>query len=317
MAKKEFYEFNQAKMPGEFNQNREISSNSEFRENSERFYHADEFNQKADSRLGRFKVKIKMKNATPTPLSSAASAFLTPLVIAVTVSAVIITSVVTKEVHKHIISDWITDVAPTCLQQGHRYRECLDCGKILEEEIIPLSEHRFSENYVVVKEPTCQDEGLEVIRCEVCGLEKESRTIARLDHEASQIIVDAAPSCTQSGHQHTECIYCGILLSEEDLPAQGHKYGSWSVTKEATCLAAGKRERVCSVCGKRESQNIARIRHYFVLNNDEYYREDLDKFMYCIHCLKDPGELGFLLTEGENGYDVLNSDESLYQRIPY
>ena len=37
----------------------------------------------------------------------------------------------------HTASDWIVDVEATTTATGHQYKECIVCGKVLEEEDIP------------------------------------------------------------------------------------------------------------------------------------------------------------------------------------
>lgn len=42
----------------------------------------------------------------------------------------------TTEVEAHTASEWITDIQPSSIENGHRYKACTVCGYILEEETI-------------------------------------------------------------------------------------------------------------------------------------------------------------------------------------
>ncbi len=315
MEKKEVHSYRDVQQFNEFTSINQGKSQSEFNQNSERFYHDDEFNRKADFRTSRFKLKKKAVKADSNIIESL-QALIKPLVIALSVTVAVVVPTVIRESHHHSPSDWIIDVPATCTQVGSRHVECLECGAILKTEEIPLAEHQFSADFIVEKEATCTEEGYEVIRCTVCGLEKERRVIEMLEHVPSEVIVDLPATCTEEGHQHIECLNCGLILSEENIAAAGHKYGSWKTTRSATCSRTGIREHTCSVCGEKETETIAKIKHYFVLNDGQWGRDDCD-FIYCRYCLKGPFALGFLVGEYTEYYEVQTQSGALYQRVYY
>ena len=54
---------------------------------------------------------------------------------------------VTTAKTEHQPSEWITDKEATEYEEGHRYKNCLICGEILEEETIPaLSKQNSADN---------------------------------------------------------------------------------------------------------------------------------------------------------------------------
>ncbi|MBR0138049.1 MAG: hypothetical protein IJM15_06525 [Erysipelotrichaceae bacterium] len=312
MEKKEVYYYKPSQEYAEFTTNDPVKAQSEFNQNAERFYHDDEFNQKADFKTSKFKLKKAVKKAE-TDIIETVKGLIKPLVVAVTVSTVVIVPTVIDNSHKHTVSDWIIDTPATCTQTGLMHKECLECGEVLRTEEIPMEEHQFTDGFVVEVEPSCTHEGYEVIRCTVCGFEKERHVLEMTEHVPSEVIIDADPSCTEEGHQHIECLICGTVLSEETEPAIGHKFGSWKTTKRATCLRTGTRERTCSRCGEKETETIDKIKHYFILNENP----DIPYLIVCRYCHKDPGAYGLLIGEGSDGYMILYQNGSLYQLIPY
>ena len=110
----------------------------------------------------------------------------------------------------HKWGEWTTEKEPTCTEDGLKTRTCSVCGE-KGEEAIPATGHQFvcdddhwmgdkthhwhecsvcgekcevdyaehvaAEGYIVVKEPTAKEDGLEVLFCEICGYEMDSRVI--------------------------------------------------------------------------------------------------------------------------------------------
>lgn len=68
--------------------------------------------------------------------------------------------------HKYDDSKWIAD-------ETHHWHVCTVCGAKCEHN----GEHVKSNYYEVVKEPTANETGLEVLLCEICGYEMDSRDI--------------------------------------------------------------------------------------------------------------------------------------------
>ena len=96
---------------------------------------------------------------------------------------------------------------------------CAHCGTVVTEgEEIPMLEHPYES--MVMKAPTCGEQGLELLTCSVCGDSKVGQQI----------------------------------------PATGeHTFGEWKVTTEPTPEAEGVKTRTCSVCGKEETESVAKL----------------------------------------------------------
>lgn len=109
---------------------------------------------------------------------------------------------------------------PTCTEAGKKADLlCAHCGKVVTEgEAIPALDHTWES--MVMKAPTCGEQGLELLTCSVCGESKVGQQI----------------------------------------PATGeHTFGEWKVTTEPTPEAEGVKTRTCSVCGKEETESVAKL----------------------------------------------------------
>lgn len=119
--------------------------------------------------------------------------------------------------HKHIMTDWITDIEPKCGVRGHKYKECTRCKDGYEDEILNALEHQPGEWEVDV-EATCTKPGLDVIKCKLCGL----------DVDKLQTPIDSS----------------------------NHKWGDWEIVRDATSSQDGERKRTCERCDAEETKPI-------------------------------------------------------------
>lgn len=113
-----------------------------------------------------------------------------------------------------------------------------------------LCNHEWKEVSGSRQAATCTAEGLYLLRCIYCGLEKPMSVPATGHTEEIDVAVPA--TCEQSGlTAGTHCATCGIILqAQETVPPLGHT----AVTDAAvapTCTEDGKTEGShCSTCGK-------------------------------------------------------------------
>ena len=109
---------------------------------------------------------------------------------------------------------------PTCTEAGKKADMlCAHCGKVVTEgEVIPALDHNWES--MVMKAPTCGEQGMELDTCSVCGEAKVGATIAATGE---------------------------------------HTYGDWVVKTEATVEAEGLKVKTCSVCGDEVSESIAKL----------------------------------------------------------
>lgn len=76
------------------------------------------------------------------------------------------TVLVAKFRYEHEKSDWITDKAPSCTEEGQRHRECTKCGEVLETETIAKVAHKYESNEVAA---SCEGKGYTEYVCYVCS----------------------------------------------------------------------------------------------------------------------------------------------------
>lgn len=180
----------------------------------------------------------------------------------------------------------------TCTETGLTAgSHCDTCGEILvAQEVIPAKGHTPSEDWEMIKDSTCLDEGSQVRRCATCHEIVDTNVIAAKGHK---LVTDeaVAATCTESGL--TEGLHCEVC--DEIIQAQtivqplGHvEAEEWTVTKSPTCTVAGTKVKKCTVCGHiLKTEIIDPTGHSFknyVSNNDATCTEDGTKTAKCEHC---------------------------------
>ena len=127
--------------------------------------------------------------------------------------------IITEEIDyvDHIASDWIVDVAATCVA-GSQHKECTVCHTTLETETIaPVLDH-VAGDWIVDVAATCVA-GSQHKECSVCHTALETEEIPPVsEHIASGWIVDLEPTATQNGRRHKECTVCHTVLEVETTP---------------------------------------------------------------------------------------------------
>jgi hypothetical protein len=66
------------------------------------------------------------------------------------------------ETHQHTPSGWIVDSESTCAKTGTQHKECTACGEVLEEQTLPLADHKYGDW-------TPGANNTETRTCSVCG----------------------------------------------------------------------------------------------------------------------------------------------------
>ena len=96
--------------------------------------------------------------------------------------------------------------------------------------------------------------------CAHCGkIVTKGEEIPALDH-AWESMVMKAPTCGEQGMELDSCSVCGESKVGQAIPATGeHTFGEWQVTTEPTVEAEGEKTRTCSVCGEKETESIAKL----------------------------------------------------------
>ena len=145
--------------------------------------------------------------------------------------------------HKHAYTEEV--VEPTCTEKGYTKYTC-ECGDTYNDNEVAAKGHSFGD-WVVLEEATEQEEGSKERECTECS-EKETETIAKLEHTHTYKDKVVEATCTENGYTEHKC-QCGHSYKDNETPA-GHKEQVLPA-KEATCEADGLTEgKKCSVCNE-------------------------------------------------------------------
>ena len=208
-----------------------------------------------------------------------------------------------KEIAKkaHTPSDWITDKAASCKEDGLRHKECTECEVVLKiESIDKLTAHTSAaavrENEV---DSTCARAGSydSVVYCSICHAElsREGKEIAKKAHTPSDWITDKAASCKESGSRHKECTACKTVLNTETINKLTTHTPAAAVREneaDSTCAKVGSYDSVvyCSVCHaelSRERKEIAKKAHTssdWITDKEPTYTEAGSRHKECTVC---------------------------------
>ena len=143
-------------------------------------------------------------------------------------------------------SDWTVDLDATCSREGKKSRHCLYCSATTEETAIPKTAHR--EKRTLIKEATCDNDGVAQYECLDCG-EKREEALPMSGHsyiETSR----SNPSCETSGKIVYVCEKCG-KNSVTVIPDLGHEFGTLIEELAPTCSLYGQKAHYkCQRCGE-------------------------------------------------------------------
>ena len=123
---------------------------------------------------------------------------------------------VSSELGAHAVGEWEYLQAPSCTEDGVRWRKCEnfdECGYYEEEEVPAVGHDRGG--WVTVKAATCTAEGEQARECRVCG-DAERRTVDELGH-------DYVASEAAGGTEYV-CVRCGDGYFLPDAEQEGAVY---------------------------------------------------------------------------------------------
>ena len=158
---------------------------------------------------------------------------------------------------------------------------CVDCGRVIEENVRSEEKQEPHIWNVTRKEPTCKEEGMSISVCTVCGAEKTD-TLPQLAHvyadesllkgrnagsvtgtgEYAGLLIGeviAAPTCTDAGIGALLCLTCQTVAHTVILPARGHEWNEWTavpVPEDEICVSDSVERRQCRVCGEEETRVV-------------------------------------------------------------
>lgn len=167
--------------------------------------------------------------------------------------------------HKH---SKLTNVAPTCVNEGFVLNVCEGCGDSFKTNVkAPTGIHAYNSGSVV-HEATCVKVGEMAYMCKVCGATK-TEAIAKKAHTP---VTDkaVAATCTKTGlTQGSHCSVCGtVITAQETVAKKAHTYKTY--TTKATTSKNGSKVTKCSVCGTVKSKSTIYYPKKITLSTTSY-----------------------------------------------
>ena len=126
--------------------------------------------------------------------------------------------------------------------------------------------HTHTNEWIVDREATCGEPGLEYTLCTECGERAEEREVAANGHTVSEEwVVERETSCAAPGLEVRRCTVCNEVCESREIPALEHKpKDDWEIEKEATCTEPGEEVIKCEVCGQTlETREIEASGHKY------------------------------------------------------
>ncbi len=157
----------------------------------------------------------------------------------------------------HIIEEGTVLKPATCTDNGQIEGICCKCGEMVTE-IIPA---HHTETILKTVDPTCTEDGYDIIKCSVCG-DRYNKTIKALGHDYGEWIITTKPTCTQTGIETRYCSRCENFETRI-ASALGHNYGEWIITTKPACTQTGIETRYCSRCDELETRVVSALGHNY------------------------------------------------------
>lgn len=118
---------------------------------------------------------------------------------------------------KHLHTEFSGGYEATCTHEGYEGNiVCSDCGELIDKgNVIPVDEHDCND-WTIIKEPTCIEEGQKVRSCGKCGM-MFTESVPKLAHQADENnwVIIQQPTNTAEGLKVLKCKYCGAVLQEK------------------------------------------------------------------------------------------------------
>ncbi|MCQ2911234.1 MAG: hypothetical protein MJ244_03510 [Clostridia bacterium] len=122
--------------------------------------------------------------------------------------------------------DWsdVRERKATCKEDGHSaYKRCLKCEAKEGYEFYKATGHNYSQEIVVVTEPTCTTNGVRGRVCSKCGWVIDADVLSKKGHDFSIDVPEQKATCTEDGHSaYKKCSRCEETKDYEVIKATGH-----------------------------------------------------------------------------------------------
>lgn len=108
--------------------------------------------------------------------------------------------------------------------------------------------HECNGKWVMVREPTCIEEGQKGEVCIICGKRLKTEKISAYGHISENWTVVKEPTCTETGYRCANCDRCHKDV-QEVIEMLSHAYGEWNVVSGNKVVPPIVKEQICSQCG--------------------------------------------------------------------
>ena len=117
-----------------------------------------------------------------------------------------------------------------------------------KEETIPIGEHVYA---LTMSQVECGKEGKNTYKCTLCGKEKQEKTEVK-QHE---FIEEKTPStCTTPGTYIKKCKNCGYVAETKTLELTQHDFTNMTVLQEGNCQTERIVQYTCKYCGAKKQE---------------------------------------------------------------
>lgn len=157
------------------------------------------------------------------------------------------------------------EVEATCTTDGYFMTTCSRCGIKMTRPSGKYKTGHTDGDWVIEKEPTCQENGEKSRYCTVCGRRLETSIIFAIPCDYGDWEITTKPTCTEDGEKQRICKNCG-KIDKAVVKATGHSYSDWEYSEpdiEKRCEADSCRTKTCSGCGDVIKEELTAHGHQF------------------------------------------------------
>jgi hypothetical protein len=104
----------------------------------------------------------------------------------------------------------------TCKEEGKKVNECKVCGFKSDETAISVLPHDVK--VVVIEDATCEGTGKQVEKCKNCEYVGKETAIPATGHVEGKWVVVKNPTKTEPGLEEQKCDACGKVLNSREIP---------------------------------------------------------------------------------------------------
>jgi hypothetical protein len=109
-----------------------------------------------------------------------------------------------------------TVLEPTCISHGKKEGKCTRCEAVVTSVDIPLTGHPFS--WKTIQNATCTNKGIEEGVCDVCKVKETHTIEATGHQFNGNFITVKEPTTDEDGLKEGHCTYCNTVVSTSNIP---------------------------------------------------------------------------------------------------